>query len=89
METTFYVQFSATKTAGGKIASVVVRNVTQNPPTDPGSNVVVKMTLDIPEAAFLPLEATPMKVEAAKMVDAQAGVLAIAKDLTDHLQDRT
>lgn len=59
MKTTFYLQFEGERSHHhtDRIGRIVARRISQNKPSRPASgSVVVKMTVDMPEEAFLPLE---------------------------------
>lgn len=58
---TFYAQVEPTwasswsPTGQRRLAGATVRKVTQNPPENPGCAVVVRLVVELPERAFLPL----------------------------------
>ena len=57
MKATFYVQFEATHNTRGDVVAVKATRLTQGRPYDPaGGAALAKLTVDVPEHVFQPLE---------------------------------
>lgn len=88
MNIDFYVQFEVGSTSGSTTGKITPISVSATPPSGYANKlgcVTVKFSVDMPQELFLPLEATPMKVDLPagkkQTANAKAAVVQLARDL--------